>query len=234
MSEATAVVVGVGPGLGSALVDAFAGEGYAVFAAARSATKLAGLGKARERGRVIATDCDATAPEQVGALFRAAASHGPLRVAVFNAGAFARGDVVGTDPAEFERCWRVGCFAGFLVGQAAARAMLEHGEGTVIFTGATASLRGGAGFVNLASPKFALRALAQSMARELGPKGIHVAHAIIDGQIHSERYAHLLDQRGPDSLLEPAAIADAYVKLHRQPRNAWTQELDLRPYVEKF
>lgn len=234
MSEATAVVVGVGPGLGSALVDAFSDEGYAVFAAARSATKLAGLGTASERGEVIPFDCDASEPEQVRALFRAIESHGPLRLAVFNAGAFARGDVVGTDPAEFERCWRVGCYAGFLVGQAAARAMLEHGEGTIIFTGATASLRGGAGFVNLASPKFALRAVAQSMARELGPKGIHVAHAIIDGQIHSERYAHLLDQRGPDSLLEPAAIADAYVKLHRQPRNAWTQELDLRPYVEKF
>ena len=234
MNEGTAVVVGVGPGLGSALVDAFANEGYAVFAAARGATKLAGLGEARDSGRVIAFDCDATEPEQVQALFSAIESRGPLRLAVFNAGAFARGDVAGTDPAEFERCWRVGCFAGFLVGQAAARAMLEHGEGTIIFTGATASLRGGAGFVNLASPKFALRAVAQSMARELGPKGIHVAHAIIDGQIHSERYGHLLDERGPDSLLEPAAIADAYVKLHRQPRNAWTQELDLRPYVERF
>ena len=234
MSEATAVVVGVGPGLGSALVDAFADEGYAVFAAARSATKLAGLGKSREHGQIIAFDCDATDPEQVDALFGAVASHGPLRLAVFNAGAFARGDVVGSDPAEFERCWRVGCFAGFLVGQAAAGAMLEHGEGTIIFTGATASLRGGAGFVNLAAPKFALRAVAQSMARELGPKGIHVAHAIIDGQIHSERYAHLLDERGPDSLLEPGAIAAAYVSLHRQPRNAWTQELDLRPFREKF
>ena len=234
MSEATAVVVGVGPGLGSALVDAFVDEGYAVVAAARNATKLAGLETERGRGRVIPFDCDATEAEQVRALFRAVESHGPLRLAVFNAGAFARGDVVGTDPAEFERCWRVGCFAGFLVGQSAGRAMLKHGEGTIIFTGATASLRGGAGFVNLASPKFALRAVAQSMARELGPKGIHVAHAIIDGQIHSERYSHLLDERGPDSLLEPAAIADAYVKLHRQPRNAWTQELDLRPYVEKF
>ena len=234
MSEATAVVVGVGPGLGSALVDAFADEGYVVLAAARNATKLAGLEKGRERGRVIPFDCDATEAEQVRALFRAVESHGPLRLAVFNAGAFARGDVVGTDPAEFERCWRVGCFAGFLVGQSAGRAMLKHGEGTIIFTGATASLRGGAGFVNLASPKFALRAVAQSMARELGPKGIHVAHAIIDGQILSERYAHLLGERGPDSLLEPAAIADAYVKLHRQPRSAWTQELDLRPYVEKF
>ncbi len=234
MSEATAVVVGVGPGLGSALVDAFADEGYVVLAAARNATKLAGLEKDRERGRVIPFDCDATEAEQVRALFRAVESHGPLRLAVFNAGAFARGDVVGTDPAEFERCWRVGCFAGFLVGQSAGRAMLKHGEGTIIFTGATASLRGGAGFVNLASPKFALRAVAQSMARELGPKGIHVAHAIIDGQILSERYAHLLGERGPDSLLEPAAIADAYVKLHRQPRSAWTQELDLRPYVEKF
>ena len=234
MSEATAVVVGVGPGLGSALVDAFANEDYTVFAAARGATKIAGIGKPRDSGRVIAFDCDASVPEQVDALFRAIDRHGPLRLAVFNAGAFARGDVVGTDPAQFERCWRVGCFAGFLVGQAAARAMIEHRRGTIVFTGATASLRGSAGFVNLASPKFALRAVAQSMARELGPKGIHVAHAIIDGEIHSERYSHLLDERGPESLLEPAAIADAYVRLHRQPRNAWTHELDLRPFVEKF
>jgi NAD(P)-dependent dehydrogenase (short-subunit alcohol dehydrogenase family) len=143
-------------------------------------------------------------------------------------------EVVETDPADFERCWRIGCFAGFLVGKAAARAMLKQGQGTILFTGATASLRGSAGFVNLAAPKFTLRALAQSMARELGPQGIHVAHVIIDGQIRSERYQHLLTERGADSLLEPDAIADAYLALHRQQRSAWTLELDLRPWVEKF
>ncbi len=112
--------------------------------------------------------------------------------------------------------------------------MAPRGSGTIIFSGATASLRGGARFVNLASPKFGLRAVAQSMARELGPQGLHVAHVIIDGQIDSERYRHLAEERGPDSLLQPDAIADAYVQLHRQHRSAWTLELDLRPWVERF
>ncbi|HET7131187.1 MAG TPA: SDR family NAD(P)-dependent oxidoreductase [Gammaproteobacteria bacterium] len=232
-SESTAVIVGVGPGLGLALVNAFAQQGYTVLAAAR------GAGAARLKfetgsGRVMPQRCDATDPEQVEALFAEAEAHGPVAAAVFNAGTFDRGTVVDTAPADFERCWRVGCFGGFLVGQAAARRMLERGAGTILFTGATASLRGGAGFVNLASPKFGLRAVAQSLARELAPRGVHVAHVIIDGQIRSERYAHLGAERGPDSLLEPEAIAAAYVSLHRQPRSAWTHELDLRPWVEKF
>ena len=167
-------------------------------------------------------------------LFADSAAHGALDVAVFNAGTFERGNVADTDPADFERCWRVGCFGGFLVGRAAARQMLERGAGTILFTGATASLRGGAGFVNLAAPKFGLRAVAQSLARELGPQGIHVAHAIIDGQIRSPRYENLVAERGPDSLLEPTAIAAAYLAVHRQPPSAWTLELDLRPWVEKF
>jgi NAD(P)-dependent dehydrogenase (short-subunit alcohol dehydrogenase family) len=231
-SNETAVVVGVGPGLGSALVEALAAEGYTVFAAARHVEQLGGL--TRGGGNVIAIACDATKPADVDAVFARAAAEGPIAMAVFNAGTFERGSVVDTTPEDFERCWRVGCFGGFLVGRAAARAMLPRGAGTIVLTGATASLRGGAGFVNLAAPKFGLRAVAQSMARELGPKGIHVAHAIIDGQIRSARYEHLLGERGPDSLLEPAAIAQTYVALHRQPRTAWTHELDLRPWAEKF
>ena len=234
MQKQTAIVVGVGPGLGAALVRAFAGEGYTVFAAARSASSLPASDVRAGAGRVVPLDCDATEPADVARLFEAAAAAGPLAVAVFNAGAFVRGSVLDTDPKEFERCWRVGCFAGLLVGQAAARRLIEHGGGTILFTGATASLRGGAGFVNLASPKFGLRAVAQSMARELGPKNIHVAHVIIDGQIRSERYAHVESARGPDSLLDPDAIAAQYVALHRQHRSAWTQELDLRPWSEKF
>jgi NAD(P)-dependent dehydrogenase (short-subunit alcohol dehydrogenase family) len=230
MGKPTAVVVGVGPGLGAALVRTFAHEGYTVFAAARSASRLPGL----DEGTIVPIDCDATEPADVERVFDAASAGGGLEVAVFNAGTFVRGSILETDPKEFEHCWRVGTFAGFLVGQAAARRMLERGAGTVLFTGATASLRGGSGFVNLASPKFGLRAVAQSMARELGPKGIHVAHVIIDGQIHSERYAHLAAERGPDSLLEPDAIAAQYLALHRQHRSAWTQELDLRPWSEKF
>jgi len=223
MSE-SAVIVGVGPGLGSALVKAFAGEGYTVVAAARKATKQSAL---RDVERVVPVDCDTTQATQVDAVFEQATSIGPLRVAVFNAGTYERGTVADTDPAQFERCWRVGAFGGFLVGRAAARHMLPEGQGTILFTGATASLRGGAGFVNLASPKFALRAVAQSMAREVGPKGIHVAHVIIDGQIRSE-------SGDADAYLDPRNIAAAYVGLHRQQRNAWTQELDLRPWSEKF
>jgi NAD(P)-dependent dehydrogenase (short-subunit alcohol dehydrogenase family) len=234
MNNETAIVVGVGPGLGAALVRAFAGEGYTVVAAARSASQLPTFEQRKGAGRVVPVDCDATLPADVERMFEAAAALGPPAVAVFNAGAFVRGSIVDTDPEEFERCWRVGCFAGLLVGQAAARRMLAQGRGTILFTGATASLRGGAGFVNLASPKFGLRAVAQSMARELGPKNIHVAHVIIDGQIHSERYAHLAAERGPDALLEPDAIAAQYVALHRQHRSAWTHEIDLRPWVEKF
>ena len=233
MAEATAVVVGVGPGLGAALVRAFAKDGYTVVAAARSAG-LPDLKVRNEAARAVAIDCDATERADVERVFEEAAAIGPTEIAIFNAGAFVRGSILETDPAEFERCWRVGCFAGLLVGQAAARRMVARGAGTILFTGATASLRGGSGFVNLASPKFGLRAVAQSMARELGPKNIHVAHVIIDGQIRSQRYAHLESERGPDSLLDPDAIAAQYVALHRQHRSAWTQELDLRPWSGKF
>ena len=153
---------------------------------------------------------------------------------VFNAGAYQRGNVLDIDPADFERCWRIGCLAGFLVGQAAARRMVAQGHGTILFTGATAALRGSAGFANLAVPKFGLRALARCMARELGPQGVHVAFVVIDGQIESERYLQLIEQRGEDSLLAPEAIAQTYLQLHRQPRSAWSLEIDVRPWVEKF
>ena len=232
--QRTAVVVGVGTGLGLALVNALAAQGYTVLAAARSISKVVALGTKFPPGSVVPVTCDATVPADVDALFARSESLGALEIAIFNAGTFERGGVLDTQPEDFERCWRVGCFAGYLVGRAAARLMVARGAGTILFTGATASLRGSAGFVNLASPKFALRALAQCMARELGPKGVHVAHVIIDGQIKSERYAHLEDARGPDSLLAPSAIAEAYLGVHHQPRTAWTHELDLRPWVEKF
>ena len=225
MSE-TAVVVGVGPGLGLALVSAFSQQGYTVLAAARKAAKVSEL---RDVQHAVPVDCDATQATQVDALFERATSIGALRVAIFNAGTYERGNVVDIDPAQFERSWRVGAFGGFLVGRAAARHMLPAGQGTILFTGATASLRGGAGFVNLASPKFALRAVAQSMARELGPKGIHVAHILIDGHIRGAR-----SEGNADVLLDPRDIAEAYVALHRQQRSAWTQEVDLRPWSEKF
>jgi NAD(P)-dependent dehydrogenase (short-subunit alcohol dehydrogenase family) len=232
MASEVAIIVGVGPGLGSSLVRCLAGEGMTVVAAARRASELAEL---KALPSVHLHDCDATSPGDVARLFdHAESGFGSLGLVVHNVGAYQRGTVSETEPAEFERCWRVGCFSGFLVGREAARRMIAAGQGTIIFTGATASLRGGAGFVNLASPKFALRAVAQSMARELGPKGVHVAHVIIDGQIRSPRHEPLLEERGPDSLLEPDEIARTYLMLHRQQRSAWTFELDLRPWVERF
>jgi len=236
MSERqVAVIVGVGPGLGFALVRRFAQAGMAVALAARSKDRLEQLLASEPIDGARAYACDATEKAAVDRLFAEVERDlGAPEVVVFNAGAFRPGSILEIDPAEFEQCWRIGCFAGFLNGQAAARRMVARGRGTILFTGATAALRGSARFANLAVPKFGLRALAQSMARELGPQGVHVAHVIIDGQIRSERYAHLEAERGPDSLLQPEAIAEMYYQLHAQPRSAWTLELDLRPWVEKF
>ncbi len=234
MSKGVAVVVGAGPGLGSALCRRFAAEGLSVAAARRKGGEAEALAK-EIGGR--AYSCDVAEAEDVAKLFAAVESDlGTPELVVFNAGAYKPSGVLDIDPADFEHCWRVGCLGGLHVGQAAARAMLARGQGTLIFTGATAALRGGKNFANLAVPKFGLRALAQSMARELGPQGLHVAHTIIDGQIQSEtrgaRYSE--SERGEDALLKPEAIADAYWTLHRQQRSAWTQEMDLRPWVETF
>ena len=232
MAKDVALIVGVGPGLGAALARRFAQGGLAVAVAARRVDALSEL--AREiGGRAYA--CDATEEDSVSQLFAAVERDlGRPTVVVYNAGAFSPGSVLEIDAAEFERCWRALCLGGFLVGQRAARGMVEAGRGTILLTGATASLRGGARFANLAVGKFGLRALAQSMARELGPKGVHVAHIVIDGQIRSERYAELEKQRPADGLLDPDAIAEAYWHLHMQTRSAWTLEIDLRPWVEKF
>ncbi len=229
------MVIGAGPGLGRALAERFAQAGMGVVAAARDPGKLRAALDARAALDLRLEACDATQPAAVAKLFATVGRElGDPSLVVFNAGTYVRGGILEISPESFEHCWRVGCFAGLVVGQAAARLMASSGTGTIIFTGATASLRGGAGFTNLAVPKFGLRALAQSMARELGPKGIHVAHVIIDGQIESDRNRQLLDDRGPDSLLPAPAIAESYYQLHRQPRGAWTHELDLRPWVEKF
>ena len=231
----TALIVGVGPGLGRALALCFAGAGMGVAVAARDEARLEPLaGDLADQGvPARGYACDAGLESDVGALFQKVAGDlGGPDLVVFNAGAFVRKGIIETTSEEFERCWRVGCLGGFHVGQAAAQAMTARERGTIVFTGATASLRGGSGFHNLAVPKFGLRALAQSMARELGPKGVHVAHVIVDGQIMSE--AHDDASRAPDGFLDPAAIAANYLMIHRQQRSAWTQELDLRPWVEKF
>ncbi len=233
--QETAIVVGVGPGLGLALVRRLAEAGMRVAAAARDQGRVASLLQRKDVAGAMAYGCDATDPAAVESLFtRVTTDLAAPDLVVYNAGTFRPGTVLDTTPREFEESWRIGCLGGFLVGRAAAKVMTGRGHGTILFTGATASLRGGAGFSCLAVPKFGLRALAQSLARELGPKGVHVAHVIIDGQIDSERYRQQAAARGPDALLSPDAIAESYYRLHRQHRSAWTQELDLRPWVEKF
>jgi NAD(P)-dependent dehydrogenase (short-subunit alcohol dehydrogenase family) len=205
----------------------------AVVIAARSAERLQPL--AAELG-AEAVPCDATREADVESLFAAvAAEHGAPQLVVYNAGAFLAKSVLDLTARDFEDGWRAGCFGGFLAGRAAARLMAPAGQGTILFTGATASLRGAANFAGFAVGKFGLRALAQSMARELGPKGIHVAHVIVDGMIEAEhRAGRKRGENAPDALLDPNAIADAYWQVHRQPRSAWTHELDLRPWSEKF
>jgi len=229
-----AIVVGAGPGLGAALCRRFATGGLKVAAARRRAEDAQAL--AAEIGGA-AYACDASQSAQVAALFDAVQDDlGTPELVVFNAGSFQPGGIREIDPEAFQRHWETGCLGALHVGQAAARVMAPEGRGTIIFTGATASLRGGARFANLAVPKFGLRALAQSMARELQPEGVHVAHTIIDGQIAMPEKGERYDpaKRGDDALLDPAAIAQSYWQLHQQPRNAWTLELDLRPWVEKF
>lgn len=231
----TAIVFGVGPGLGWALAKRLITENIRVGAVARDETKLNSLIKSEGDLGVRPYTADVSMNEDVLRVFDYVDRDlGEPDVVVFNAGAYQKGNVLDIDPADFERCWRIGCLGGLLVGQAAARRMVKRGHGTIIFTGATAALRGSAGFANLAVPKFGLRALSQSMARELGPRGVHVCFVIIDGQIESERYRHLIDERGEDSLLAPDAIAELYLQLHRQPRSAWSHEIDVRPWSEKF
>ncbi|MDP2241742.1 MAG: SDR family NAD(P)-dependent oxidoreductase [Burkholderiales bacterium] len=236
MKQETAVIVGTGPGLGAALARRFTRGGMNVAVASRNPDKLADL-VAELAGKARAYACDATDERAVTTLFADVARDcGAPRLVVYNAGAFVRKGILDTTAEEFERCWKTACFGGFLVGREAVRTMLAAKKGgTVIFTGATASLRGGAMFHNLAVGKFGLRALAQSMAREFQPQGIHVAHVIIDGQIRNDtRPGYGAAERGKDAVLDPDAIAETYYQLHLQPPSAWTLELDLRPYVEKF
>lgn len=236
-----ALVIGAGDATGGAIARRFAREGYTACVTRRNGDKLAPLKRAIETagGSCHAFGSDARDEDEVVKLFaRIEADVGPVDVCVFNVGGNVHFGILETTARVYRKVWEMCAFAGFLAGREAARVMVARARGTIIFTGATASLRGGAGFAAFAGGKHALRALAQSMARELGSQGIHVAHSIIDGAIDTafiedmfpERYA-LKDQAG---ILDPDAIANAYWMLHCQPKSAWTHELDLRPWMEKW
>ena len=226
----SALIVGAGAGLSASLTRAFAKAGMSVALAARAVDKLSAL--AKETGAKTYA-CDASDRAQVDKLFAALdAGQSAPDVVVYNASYRTRGPLIDLDPAEVAKAIQVTAFGGFLVAQAAARRMLPHAYGAILFTGASASLKGYAQSAPFAMAKFALRGLAQSMARELSPQGIHVAHFVIDGGIKSARRA--TPAENPDSLLDPDAIAASYLHVLQQPRSAWTQELELRPWVEKF
>ena len=226
----SALIVGVGAGLSASLARTFAKAGMKIALAARSAEKLAALAK-EVGGRAFA--CDATKRADVVKLFAdVEGTFGAPDVVVYNASYRTRGPLVELDPAEVERTLAVSAFGGFLVAQEAAKRMLPRGHGAILFTGASASVKGYAQSAPFAMGKFALRGLAQSMARELSPQGIHVAHVVIDGGIRSERRPDPPDK--PDSLLDPDAIAQTYLHLVQQQRSAWAFEIELRPWVERF
>lgn len=242
MKEA-ALIVGAGDATGGAIARAFAAEGYiaCVNRRPRNADQLEGLAASiREAGhQARAFPADARDEAAMTALIETIEHEvGPLAVAVFNVGANVRFDVTETTAQVYRKVWEMAAFAGFLMGREVAKRMSARGRGTILFTGATASLRGGAGFSAFAGAKAALRQLAQSMARELGPKGIHVAHVVIDGGIDTEFVRGLRPDfdalKSRDGVLSPDAIAANYVMLHKQPRSAWTHELDLRPWIEKW
>jgi NAD(P)-dependent dehydrogenase (short-subunit alcohol dehydrogenase family) len=237
----SALVVGAGDATGGAIARRFAREGFAACVTRRHADKLAPLVESIQAagGEAHAFGSDARSEEQMSALVaQVEAEVAPIEVAVFNIGANVRFSVTDTTERVYRKVWEMAALAGFLMGREVAKVMLPRGRGTSIFTGATASLRGSAGFCAFAGAKHALRALAQSMARELGPKGIHVAHTIIDGAIDTAFIAENFPQRyalkDQDGILNPDDIAESYWQLYRQPRSAWTHELDLRPWMESF
>jgi NAD(P)-dependent dehydrogenase (short-subunit alcohol dehydrogenase family) len=230
MDMKTALIVGVGPGLSASLARLFSKYGLQVAMAARDPDKLT---KLAEETAGVTFACEATEPEEVAALFEVViATQGVPDIVVYNASARARGPVTDLVPAEVARAISVSAFGGFLVAQQAARHMVARGSGAILLTGASASVKGYPNSSAFAMGKFALRGLAQSMARELSPKGVHVAHFVIDGGIRSANRPD--PNESPDSTLDPDAIAETYWQVANQPRSAWTWEVELRPWVERF
>ncbi len=242
-SKGACLVVGAGIGLGAAVARAFAAEGLEVCVTRRArhvdqAEALAASIRA-SGGKAHAFGVDARSEEETIALFNGIERDiGPLEVVVFNIGANVRFSIAETTSRVFTKVWEMACFAGFLAGREAAKVMVPRGRGTILFTGATASLRGRDGFAAFAAAKHALRAVAQSMARELGPKGIHVAHVVIDGGMDGafarENRPNVDELLARGEMLKPEEVAASFVWLHHQPRSAWTHEIDLRPWKEAW
>lgn len=239
--NASVAIVGAGDFIGSAIARRFAAEGYRLHLARRDGTKLDGLVAeiAAAGGSATAYSVDARSEEAVTAFLDKVNEAAPLELCVFNIGANVQFPILDTTERVFRKVWEMACYAGFLTGREAARHMLANGGGSIFFTGATASLRGGSGYAAFAAAKFGLRGVAQAMARELGPKNIHVAHLIIDSPVDTawvrDRIAQSTGGDVPqEKLMNPASIAETYWQLHRQPRDAWTHELDLRPFGETW
>jgi NAD(P)-dependent dehydrogenase (short-subunit alcohol dehydrogenase family) len=240
-AKGSVLVMGAGDAIGAAISRRFARAGYDVVAARRNADRLAALvDEAKLKGwRIEAVACDARDEEQVAQLFaRIESERAPLEAVVFNVGANVPMSVLETDSRKFRKIWEMACFAGFLTGREAARYMLPRQRGSILFTGATASRRGAAGFGAFASAKHGLRAWAQSMARELGPRNIHVAHVVIDAAVDTawirENFPEADKRASQDGLVVPEELAEVYLQLHQQPRSAWTFEIDVRPWIERW
>ena len=239
-----ALLVGAGDAIGAAVARRFADEGYSVCVARRDPEKSRSVVReiTSAGGTACAVGTDVRSEEAVQALFaQVEAELGPVEVCLFNAGANVKSPRSETSARLFFKAWELACYGGFLTGREAARYMVPRGRGTILFTGATASVRGGSGFAAFAAAKFGLRAVAQSMARELAPENIHVAHLIIDGAIDSAAIHRRLSAAtgampdlAPDELIQTSSVAEAYWALHHQSRDGWTHELDLRPYSERW
>ena len=238
--HASVAVVGAGDYIGSAIARRFATEGYHVFAGRRNSDKLAPLvtGIQQAGGLCTGLALDARQEDAITAFLRQADAAEPLEAVVFNVGGNVNFPLLDTTERVFRKVWELCCHAGFLTGREAARLMLPRGRGSIFFTGATASLRGGSGYTAFAAAKFGLRAVAQGMARELGPRNIHVAHLVIDSGVDTEWVRQRIVAKGGTladrTLMNPASIAETYWQLHQQPRDAWTHELDLRPNSETW
>jgi NAD(P)-dependent dehydrogenase (short-subunit alcohol dehydrogenase family) len=243
--NATAAVIGAGDFIGGAIARKFASEGFTVFAGRRNGEKLAPLLEDIEAagGRAFGRSLDARQETDITCFLQEADREAPLEVCIFNIGANVNFSFLDTTERVFRKVWEMACYSGFLTGREAARLMLPRGQGSIFFTGATASLRGGIGYAAFAAAKFGLRAVAQSAARELGPQNIHVAHLVIDSgvdtawvreRIKAREGEDALDNLDPNRLMRPEAVAESYWQLYQQPRDAWTFEQEIRPFGEKW